>query len=82
MDIAQALSIDKVTVSDHLNRAGVARRPRGMSEAQIADAVQLYASGLSLARVGDRLGFSARTVQSRLRERGVLFRDTHGQTKQ
>jgi len=39
-----------------------------MSDAQIDEAVQLYASRLSLARIGARLGFSARTVQSRLRE--------------
>ena len=80
-DIAQALSINKVTVIDHLNRAGVERRPRGMSEMQTNEAVQLYASGLSLARIGERLGFSARTVQSRLRERGVHFRDTHGRER-
>lgn len=81
IDIAQALSINKVTVTDHLNRAGVKRRPRGMSDVQINQAVQLYASGLSLARIGERLGFSARTIQSRLRGRGVRFRDTHGRER-
>ncbi len=81
VDRAQALSINKVTVIDHLDRASVARRPRGMSDTQIDEAVQLYVSGLSLARIGERLGFSARTVQSRLRERGVRFRDTHGRER-
>lgn len=81
IDIARALSINKVTVIDHLNRADVKRRPRGMSDVQINEAVRLYASGLSLARIGERLGFSARTVQSRLRERGVRFRDTHGKER-
>ena len=81
VDIARALSINKVTVIDHLNRADVERRPLGMSDTQIDEAVQLYASGLSLARIGERLGFSARTIQSRLRERGVRFRDTHGRER-
>lgn len=81
VDIARALSINKVTVIDHLNRADVERRPLGMSDMQIDEAVQLYASGLSLARIGERLGFSARTIQSRLRERGVRFRDTHGRER-
>ena len=79
--IARALSFNKVTVIDHLDRASDARRPRGMSDMQINEAVQLYASGLSLARIGERLGFSARTIQSRLRERGVCFRDTHGRER-
>lgn len=81
VDIALVLSINKVTVIDHLNRASVQRRPLGMSDAQIDEAVQLYDSGLSLARIGERLGFSARTIQSRLRERGVRFRDTHGRER-
>lgn len=81
IDIARALSINKVTVIDHLNRADVKRRPRGMSDVQINEAVRLYASGVSLARIGERLGFSARTIQSRLRERGVRFRDTHGRER-
>ncbi len=59
IDNAQALSVDKVTVIDHLNRAEVEHRPRGMSEGQVDEEVRLYASGLSLARVGERLGFSA-----------------------
>lgn len=80
--VARARSIYKFTVTDHLNRAGVMRRLRGMSDdMEINWAVRLYASGLSLARIGERLGFSARTIQSRLRERGVCFRDAHGRER-
>jgi len=42
---------------------------------QIDEAVALYRQGLSLARVGKQLGVTARTVQLRLRERGVVMRD-------
>lgn len=69
VDIAQALSINKTTVIDHHNRAGVKRRTRGMNDVQTDEAVKrLYASGLSLARIGERLGFNASTIQFRLRE--------------
>lgn len=45
---------------------------------QVDEAVRLYEEGLSLARLGERIGASARTVQLRLSERGVAMRDTHG----
>lgn len=81
IDIAQALSVDKVTVIEHLNRAEVERRPRGMSEGQVDEAVRLYASGLSLARVGERLGFSARTIRTMILRRGIKTRDPHGRER-
>jgi hypothetical protein len=46
---------------------------------KIDEAVRLYETGLSLARVGDRIGAAARTVQLRLRERGVQRRNSSGQ---
>ncbi len=77
------------TISGHLDRAGVRRRPRSLSEAQIDEAVELYESGLSLEKksglslekIGNRLGFDSTTVLKELRLRGVRMRDTHGRQK-
>lgn len=52
-----------------------------MSDTQIDEAVQLYGSGLSLARIGERLGFSPTTVRSQLPRRGVRLRDPHGRER-
>lgn len=49
-----------------------------MSEAQIDDAVQDYASGQSLEKIGNRLGFDSTTVLRELRRRDVKMRDAHG----
>ncbi len=41
------------------------------------EAVRLYGSGLSMARIAERLGISPKTVQVRFREMGVGIRP-HG----
>lgn len=80
-DIATSLSLSKYTVINWLNRAGVERRSRGMSEAQIDEALRLYESGLSLARIGGRLPFSPQTIRLALQKRGVRMRDPHGRAR-
>jgi hypothetical protein len=52
-----------------------------MSEAQIDEAVQDYATGQSLEKIGNRLGFDPTTVLKELRLRGVKIRDTHGRER-
>ncbi|MGY2746238.1 DNA-binding CsgD family transcriptional regulator [Arthrobacter sp. UYCu723] len=78
-EISKSLKVPRTMVSTHLARAGVITRHRPLTESQIDEAVRLYETGLSLARVGDRIGAAARTVQLRLRERGVQMRDSSGQ---
>jgi hypothetical protein len=41
----------------------------------------LYADGLSLAKIGSRLGYHATTVHLALRAAGVQMRDTHGRER-
>ena len=48
-----------------------------MTEIQINEAVRLYESGLSCAKVGKIIGVDAETVHRRLRERGVVLRGAH-----
>jgi hypothetical protein len=77
-EISKSLNVPRTMVSKHLARAGVATRRRPLTETQIDEAVRLYESGLSLARVGERVGAAPRTIQLRLREREMSLRDCHG----
>jgi len=70
-ETAKEFKINRVTVSNHLERAGVSKRPRSMSEAQIDEAVQDYAAGQSLDTIGKHLGSDSTTV---LKERAPTSR--------
>lgn len=58
----------------HLDRAGVAIRPKGLSAIQTDETERLYVAGLSLAKISERLGCDAETVRRALRKRGVVLR--------
>lgn len=53
-------------------------RRKPAREAQVREMVRLYESGLSLVRVGERVGFSDKTVHRYLRDRGVRMREGYG----
>ena len=80
-EIAKEFKINRVTVSKHLERAGVSKRPRSMNNEQIDAAVQDYAAGQSLDMIGKHLGFDSTTVLKELRVRGVQTRDSHGRER-
>ena len=52
-----------------------------MSEMQIDEAVQDYAAGQSLEKIGNRLGFDSTTVLKELRLRNVPTGDTRGRER-
>jgi len=56
------------------------RRRRLLPE-QVDEAVGLYQTGQSLARIGNQMGVSPTTVLNRLRDRGVKTRDTQGRER-
>jgi hypothetical protein len=76
--LAEQFRINRGTVSKLLEREGVPRRGRPLSHAQVDQATELYATGLSLVSVGKRLGCDGSTVHLALRKAGVRMRDTHG----
>jgi hypothetical protein len=71
----------RATIAQHLTSRGVVLRRKPLTQLQIDEAVRLYESALSLARVGERLGADPTTVQLRIRERGVVTRDAHGRVR-
>ena len=56
-------------------------RRRSLSPDQVDHAIHLYSLGWSLTRAGGRLGVDHTTVLTKLRERGVSTRDSHGRPR-
>ncbi|WP_410624947.1 hypothetical protein [Amycolatopsis sp. cmx-8-4] len=80
-ELGARFGIERRTVSNILHRNGVPMRRRGLSPDQVDDAVHLYNLDWSLARVGEHLNVDHSTVLTKLRERSVLTRDTHGRPR-
>ncbi len=73
--LARQFGLDRNTVSRHLERAKVAKRPTvKMTVAVVAHAQQLYEQGWSTQRIGRELGASPSTVYKALKRAGVRMR--------
>jgi len=79
--LAEGHKISRGAVRRLLQRDGIELRRRGLTPEQVDQAVDLYRRGWSLARIGEQLGVTANTVHTRLRERGVRMRNTHGRER-
>jgi hypothetical protein len=77
-DLTIEFGVHRTTVTQQLQRNGVALRHRRLDDQQADRAIYLYRQGWSLARVGARLHVDAHTVRTALLARGVRMRDTHG----
>lgn len=76
--LAKQFGITAQTASGLLKRQGVTLRSSQLGEEDVNKAVHLYAQGLSLARVAERVNSSAETVRRHLIKREVRIRDTQG----
>jgi hypothetical protein len=76
-ELACEFHVHRTTVMDILERAGIARRGKGPSSAEISVAIQLYQEGKSAATIGQMLGFSHNTIRQRLLDAGVAIRGPH-----
>jgi len=76
-ELAAEFGINRRTVLGILTKQGVNRRPTGMSEEQVLEAIQRYESSASLATVGRALGFSVNTIRKELLNAGTPMRDRH-----
>jgi len=77
-DLASAFAIDRLTAARHLERHGVSRRGRKLTDEQVAEAAELYEAGWSLSRIGEKYGVWGQSVRYRLRKAGVQMRPRNG----
>ena len=81
-ELARVFGVHRTTIRAALDRQREpVREQRAISSAQVATASRLYQSGLSLAAVGQKLGFNAQTIATHLRRAGVSLRDPHGRVR-
>lgn len=80
-ELVTRYGLGKGSVLRLLREQGVTIRYQSPTTEQVDQAVQLYATGLSLAAVGDHLGFSAHTIRRALLAAGVRTRDSHGRER-
>jgi hypothetical protein len=78
VDLAKLFNLHRYTVSKHLTRRGVERRPTSKLVGHVEEAKRLYKAGWSLEKVGDKFGVNASIVGWNLRKMGVKMRDSHG----
>jgi hypothetical protein len=65
----------------HSAPTGVDMRECGLSPSQVDNAIHLYNSGWSLAKIGEHLSVDPTTVLNQLRKRSIPTRDTHGRPR-
>jgi hypothetical protein len=77
-ELAERFRMHRVTVSAILKRKGIALRARPLSPTQITTATQFYHEGLSLLKVGERVGCGTECVRQALMKAGVKIRPRNG----
>lgn len=83
-ELARRYKIRRDMVTAYVKRSGLPVRPGpqvALETAAQAQVAVLYRSGLSLRKIGDRLGVSDNTVLKALREQGVASRRQRGGIK-
>ena len=81
MELAAQHDIHYTTVSKYLKQRGIAIRLKSLGMHEKSLAVELYRSGLSTARVAERIGCAPNTVRAELLAAGVRMRDTRGRDR-
>jgi hypothetical protein len=72
--LQRAYSLSQGAVLRLLEVNGVPRRPRGLTDEQIREAIDLHARGWSLTRIGDHFGKDHTVVRNALQRTGVAVR--------
>ncbi|WP_370185735.1 hypothetical protein [Aeromicrobium sp.] len=80
-ELAAEFRCARQTVALRLKAHGVVMRNQPATTEEVAQVVELYLSGLSLAGVSERTRFSAKSVLNYLRAEGVQLRDSHGRDR-
>jgi hypothetical protein len=74
-------SLGKGTVLRLLREHGVQLRHQRMTPTDVAQAIQLYQAGNSLAAIGTKLGYDHAAIWQALKRAGVPRRDSHGRER-
>lgn len=72
--LAAEFGVERALIAELLRERGVDVKYRLVDEAEVDVAAALYASGLSLAKVGERFGVSAWSVLRAFRRSGAVVR--------
>jgi DNA-directed RNA polymerase specialized sigma24 family protein len=72
--LAKSWRLHRTTVAEHLRRAGIPVRQRGIPAEMVAEVIRLYEEGWSCQRLGDRYGCDDETVRQSLRRAGITMR--------
>lgn len=81
-ELMERYQLGKGTVLRILDDNGVTRRRQAMTADQAADAIALYLSGWSLAKVGRHFGREHTAIRDVLERAGIPRRDSHGRDRQ
>jgi hypothetical protein len=81
-DLAREFTISRATASRYLKAAGVQMRCGPLSQDEITQAIELYATGLSTAAVGKQLGRDHAAIWRALKGAGIQLRDAHGRERE
>jgi len=74
LHLAKRWRLHRTTVSDHLRRAGVPVRHRGIPVERLDEVVSLYYEGWSCLRIAKYFGCNAETVRQALIRSGTTLR--------
>jgi uncharacterized protein (DUF433 family) len=74
LQLAKSWRLHRTTVAEHLGRAGIAVRQRGISTERLGDAARLYQDGWSCQRLASHFGCNAETMRQALKQAGVQLR--------
>lgn len=80
-ELAAEFQCARQTVAHRLKEHCVVMRNQPATAEEIAQVVELYASGLSLVGVAEKTRFSPKSVMNYLRAEGIQLRDTHGRDR-
>lgn len=72
--LARRWRLHRTTVAEHLRRAGVSVRRRGIVDSQLDEAVRLYRAGWSCQRLAERYDRDDETIRQALRRVGITLR--------
>jgi hypothetical protein len=80
-ELAERYALSKSSIKKLLHVRGISLHYRVLDSEHAARACELYAEGLSLEKVGTKLGCSRKAVTTALENAGIQRRDVHGRPR-